>query len=69
MSEMSLYIGQTVVKTCPVCGKHFIPCFEWAYKKNNVYYCRYSCYRQAGGDNGKIDRLYTRERVYNKRKG
>ena len=53
MSEMSLYIGQTVVKICPVCGKHFIPNIEWAYKIGRDYYCRYNCYSKAGGDKHK----------------
>lgn len=39
-----------VVKECPVCGKRFVPTHYWAYKKGCVYYCRYNCYRQAGGD-------------------
>lgn len=40
-------------KVCPICGKHFIPTHNWAYKRNDKYYCRYNCYRQAGGDNSK----------------
>ena len=68
MSDLSLYIEQTVVKTCRVCGKRFIPTHEWAYKNNHEFYCRYSCYRQAGGDSGGKDRRYTRENVYNSKK-
>ena len=59
----------SVLRTCPVCGKKFIPNVQWAYKRSNAYYCRYNCYRQAGGDGGGKDRRYTRQRVENKRKG
>ena len=53
MSDMNLYIGQTVVKTCPVCGKHFIPTVEWIYRLGSKFYCRYTCYNKAGGDKHK----------------
>lgn len=54
----------SVVRTCPICGKTFIPTNDWAYRKGYIFYCRYNCYRQAGGDSGEISR-YTRERVTN----
>ena len=53
MSDMSLYKGQTVVKTCPVCGKHFIPTIGWVYRLGPKFYCRYTCYSEAGGDKHK----------------
>lgn len=44
-------------KNCGQCGKMFIPGREHLYKllKSNKtkYYCSYSCWRKAGGDNGK----------------
>ena len=57
------------IKTCPTCGKNFIPTHDWAYKKKYEYYCRYNCYQQAGGDNGGY-KNYVRQRATNiKRKG
>lgn len=44
--------------TC-VCGKNFIPTYGWVYKikRDNStatkFYCSYSCWRKAGGGNGK----------------
>ena len=70
MGEIIARGGNSTLRTCPTCGKNFIPSLQWAYKKNSDYYCRYNCYRQAGGDGGELDRRYTRERVNNiKRKG
>lgn len=43
----------SVLRVCPICGKRFIPSIKWAYVKDHTYYCRYNCYRQAGGDDGK----------------
>lgn len=40
-------------KICPICSKSFIPTHYWAYKKGSKFYCRYTCYRLAGGDNDK----------------
>lgn len=45
--------------TC-ACGKCFIPTPAWLYKINfqgkknggTKYYCSYTCWRKAGGDNG-----------------
>ena len=46
--------GTTITsRTCPICGKSFIPTYHWRYKKNGKYYCRYNCYKAAGGDNKK----------------
>lgn len=46
--------GPTIIsRVCPVCGKSFIPTYQWSYKKNYKYYCRYNCYKKAGGDNSK----------------
>ena len=56
-------------RTCPICGKNFIPTHDWAYKLDREYYCRYNCYKQAGGDGNKIDRRYTRERATNIKRG
>ena len=64
MSEICLKIGPTVVKTCPVCGKNFIPNVHWAYKLGPTYYCRYNCYSKAGGDSHK--KSYKRQYVSNK---
>ena len=54
-----------VLKTCAVCGKNFVPTHNWAYKKGHKYYCRYNCYKQAGGDGGVLNRNYIRERATN----
>ena len=59
----------SILRVCPVCGKNFIPNVQWAYKKDSTYYCRYNCYKQAGGDGGGRCTRYTRQRVENKRKG
>jgi hypothetical protein len=40
-------------KVCPICGKSFIPTYSWAYKKDYKFYCRYNCYKLAGGDDKK----------------
>ena len=40
-------------RTCPICGKVFIPSHHWAYKHKGKYYCRYNCYSKAGGDEHK----------------
>lgn len=56
--------SNSVIRVCPICGKNFIPSNEWAYKKSHVYYCRYNCYKKAGGDSGKPIN-YTRERPTN----
>ena len=45
--------GESVVHECPICGKRFIPSpAGWVYKRNGKMYCRYKCYREAGGDSG-----------------
>lgn len=69
MNEICEKTGQTVVKSCPICNKRFIPSLSWAYKKDHQYYCRYNCYKQAGGDSGGKDRRYARERVNNIKRG
>ena len=52
------------LKKCPICGKMFVPTFYWCYKihKNNRmnYYCRYNCYRNAGGGKGKFVNIIKR---------
>lgn len=39
------------IKTCPICGRTFIPTYRWVYKKFNKhdydYYCRYNCFLKA----------------------
>lgn len=44
-------------KNCDICGKLIIPTPQWMYKKvtdrKSYFYCSYTCYRKAGGDNGK----------------
>lgn len=39
------------IRTCPVCGREFDCLPNWAYKlkfrAENIYYCRYTCMRQA----------------------
>lgn len=39
------------------CGKKFVPTYGWVYKKQKgkyfKYFCSYSCWRKAGGGNGK----------------
>ena len=41
---------------CPVCGKEFLHNTQSIYKLNKgrriKYYCSYTCWRKAGGDNG-----------------
>lgn len=37
-------------KVCPICGKAFVPTHNWVYKRKGKYYCRYNCYKKAGGD-------------------
>ena len=53
------------MKTCAICGKEFITSTEWLYKLNYAtnsksykykYFCSYTCYRKAGGDNGRKSR-------------
>jgi len=45
------------IYTCD-CGKKFIPTVEYIYKLRKgktgatKYYCSYTCWRKAGGDNG-----------------
>ena len=46
-------INESDVKKCPICGRLFISNPNWMYRRNSKWYCRYSCYRQAGGDNEK----------------
>ena len=43
-------INESDVKKCPICGRLFISNPRWMYRKNSKWYCRYNCYRQAGGD-------------------
>lgn len=51
---------------CSECGKNICILYStiWVYKKkigNLVnYYCSYSCYKKAGGDDGKLRKKYTR---------
>lgn len=41
------------LRTCPICEKRFIPTAQWLYKgERGPYYCSYTCYRKAGGDQG-----------------
>ena len=48
------------------CGKKFIPGGEWVYKipsskdSRTRYYCSYTCWRKAGGGNGKDTRYVSR---------
>ena len=59
----------SVIKTCPVCGKQFIPSVHWMYKLRKQYYCRYSCYSSAGGDShGYKSRFYVRENATNRKR-
>lgn len=41
------------VRVCPICGKNFVPTTNWAYKRIGKFYCRYNCYKEAGGDNSR----------------
>jgi len=46
------------LKICSVCGKEFIPPImgKWMYRIGQKWQCSYTCYRKAGGDNGKPER-------------
>ena len=50
------------MKKCAICNKEFIKSPDWLYKLNYLtgsgkygyrYFCSYTCYRKAGGDNGR----------------
>ncbi len=61
------YLDRVLVqRNCDICGKTVIPTPHWMYKihkpgKNIKYYCSYTCYRKAGGDNGKYE-FYVRNK-------
>jgi hypothetical protein len=55
------------IKICPICNKRFIPSLQWAYKKDKVFFCRYNCYREGGGDGAKTS-MYTRKSKTNKKR-
>lgn len=47
-------------RNCALCDKLIIINPRWVYKLRTeanrvVYYCSYTCYRKAGGDNGKFE--------------
>lgn len=48
------------LKQCSVCGKTFIPAACHMYKTKDGMQCSYSCYRKAGGDDGKYGRQSSR---------
>lgn len=57
---------------CSICGKEFIPAAMHMYKTINYHgktekQCSYTCYRKAGGDDGKYTR-YTKTGRYKKKK-
>ena len=41
------------LKKCAVCGKEFVPTYNWIYRINSKFYCCYSHYTKAGGDGGR----------------
>ena len=53
MGELIERGSNITLRACPVCSKNFIPTNEWAYRIGSKFYCRYNCYKQAGGDNRK----------------
>jgi hypothetical protein len=50
---------------CPICHKSFIPAVYHMYKIKTAYYCSWTCYRKAGGGNGK--KIYSRKTKAEKR--
>lgn len=49
------------LKKCSICGKEFLPAPMHMYKVKNSHgrtklQCSYTCYRKAGGDNGRPNR-------------
>jgi len=41
------------IKKCSECGKTFLPSEGYMYKRGLKFQDSYTCYRKAGGDNGK----------------
>ena len=41
-----------IIRTCAVCGKTFIPTYEWTYKdkQHGKWFCKYSCMRKYMAD-------------------
>ena len=52
-------------RKCPICGKTVIVRYNYAYRINTKWYCSYTCYRKAGGDDGKFTTHYARRRKKN----
>lgn len=44
------YMTKKYRRTCPICGKVFNATASWAYRKDGKWYCRYTHYVQAEGD-------------------
>ena len=42
-----------VANNCPVCGKEFFPKYGWAYKREGIKYCSWTCLRRATKDEKK----------------
>lgn len=58
MKDISQYmLGR--FSTCSICKKKFLPAPMHMYKTERETQCSYTCYRKAGGDNGK-QRWYAR---------
>lgn len=60
-----------ILKKCSICGKEFIPASMHMYKTKNSHgiveiQCSYTCYRKAGGDDGRY-RQYTKTGKYKKK--
>lgn len=50
-SKISDYVWDTTMRTCPICGKRFLPAPQHSWKINGKHgggelVCRYSCMRK-----------------------